>query len=212
MSDFRRRLMMCKKSESDLPSGYTRLNYLESTGTQYINMGITPYYVRKLQLIFDYQITDDFTKDVDLFGATNGSYFCQLFAFIKFDKVGLQWANVGDDIYRNLYINKDNIRHKINVDGLNKKIVCDNIVYELNRYLSDFSPNNRNFYLFGRNNNNKIADRLISARIYSFKIQNGDELYQNFVPALDTTNKPCLYDTVSKQPFYNQGTGEFLYG
>ena len=36
MSDFRRRLM-CKKNESELPLGYTKLNCLESTGTQLIN-------------------------------------------------------------------------------------------------------------------------------------------------------------------------------
>lgn len=210
MSDFRRRLMR-KKIESELPSGYTRLNYLESTGTQHINMGITPYYVENKQLIVDYKILNDFTENVVLFGASNGIYYCMLFAFTNFDKVGLQWSNVSGDIYYNLYINKDNIRHKINIDGLNKKIVCDNIVYELYTHTIGSTPNNRNFYLFGRNYNN-IADRLISARIYSFKIQNGDELYRNFVPALDTKNRPCLYDTVSKQPFYNQGTGEFLYG
>ena len=211
MSDFRRRLMMLRKNESDLPSGYTRLNYLESTGTQYINMGITPYYVENKQLIVDYKILNDFTENVVLFGASDNHYFCQLFASITYDKVGLQWASVGDDIYKNLYMNKDNIRHKINIDGLNKKIVCDNIVYVLNKCIINNPPNNRNFYLFALNNNN-IADRLISARIYEVKIKNGDELYQNFVPALDTTNKPCLYDTVSKQPFYNHGTGEFLYG
>lgn len=43
MSDFRRRLMICKKAESELPTGYTRLNYLEKDGnTQYINTGIIP--------------------------------------------------------------------------------------------------------------------------------------------------------------------------
>ena len=104
MSDFRRRLM-CKKIESGLPSGYTRLNYLESTGTQYIDLGVTPYYVENKQLIVDYKILDDFTENVVLFGATNGNYYCWLFAYTIFDKIGLQWANVGDDIYRNLYIN-----------------------------------------------------------------------------------------------------------
>lgn len=39
MSDFRRRLMR-KKIESELPSGYKKLNYLESTGTQYIDTDV----------------------------------------------------------------------------------------------------------------------------------------------------------------------------
>ena len=41
MSNFRRRLMMSIK-KSKLPSGYTELEYLESTGTQYIDTGIIP--------------------------------------------------------------------------------------------------------------------------------------------------------------------------
>ena len=31
------------------------------------------------------------------------------------------------------------------------------------------------------------------------------------VPALDPTGTPCMYDTVSRKPFYNSGTGDFLY-
>lgn len=31
------------------------------------------------------------------------------------------------------------------------------------------------------------------------------------VPALDTNGKPCMYDTIAKQPIYNAGDGEFGY-
>ena len=40
--------------------------------------------------------------------------------------------------------------------------------------------------------------------------ENG-ELVRNFVPSIDRAYRPCMYDTVTKQSFYNQGTGEFLY-
>ena len=29
------------------------------------------------------------------------------------------------------------------------------------------------------------------------------------IPCLDENGVPCMYDTISKQTFYNQGTGEF---
>lgn len=48
-------------------------------------------------------------------------------------------------------------------------------------------------------------------KIYYFKIFKNNELVFDGIPALDENNKPCMYDTVSKQTFYNQGTGEFLY-
>ena len=48
-------------------------------------------------------------------------------------------------------------------------------------------------------------------KIYYFKIFKNNELVFDGIPALDENNKPCMYDTVSKQTFYNKGTGEFLY-
>ena len=53
-----------------------------------------------------------------------------------------------------------------------------------------------------------LEKRVSKAKIYSFTV--GDML--NLIPCLDSDNKPCMYDTVSKKTFYNNGTGEFLYG
>ena len=57
-----------------------------------------------------------------------------------------------------------------------------------------------------------IAAVILIVAVFAIINYDNDKIIRNFVPALDTTNKPCLYDTVSKQPFYNHGTGEFLYG
>ena len=44
-----------------------------------------------------------------------------------------------------------------------------------------------------------------------FKLYENNKIIFNLIPALDVSKKPCMYDTVTKQSFYNQGTGEFLY-
>lgn len=207
MSNFRRRLM-CKKSESDLPSGYTRLNYLESTGTQYIDIGITPYELRNKQLFLDYQITDNFSKNFRLFGAYDNTQqygFCQIFANTNIENMGLQW---GTPVF-NDYIPKNNLRHSLFIDCLNKKMNIDGHVYYIT--INPYYSIHINSYLFCRNSNS-IPDNFASLKIYNFIIQKYDELFLNFMPALDHNKRPCLYDTVSQQPFYNQGTGEFLYG
>ena len=50
-------------------------------------------------------------------------------------------------------------------------------------------------------------------KLYSFKTWNeNDELVLDLIPVLDNNNTPCMYDKVSQQFFYNQGTGEFGYG
>lgn len=48
-------------------------------------------------------------------------------------------------------------------------------------------------------------------RIYSFTISKDGNKIMNLIPALDRNSTPCMYDTISKQTFYNKGTGEFLY-
>ena len=50
------------------------------------------------------------------------------------------------------------------------------------------------------------------ARLYWLKIYDSNgNLVRDFIPVLDKSNVPCLYDKVSKTYFYNQGTGQFLY-
>ena len=45
---------------------------------------------------------------------------------------------------------------------------------------------------------------------YCYIERNGERIF-NFIPALDSNDVPCMYDTVSGETFYNQGTGDFLY-
>ena len=67
--------------------------------------------------------------------------------------------------------------------------------------------------LFGRRiNTNGNNEEVNKQRIYYFKQYENDILVQNLIPCLDSNNRPCMYDTVSGQTFYNQGTGEFIAG
>lgn len=43
---------------------------------------------------------------------------------------------------------------------------------------------------------------------FSAKLASGEV---NFIPAIDPTGAPCMFDLVSRKPFYNAGTGDFIY-
>ena len=58
------------------------------------------------------------------------------------------------------------------------------------------------------NNNDRHKGRCRNAWI---KDQNGDYVF-NAIPVLDLSGRPAMYDDVSGQFFYNQGTGEFTWG
>lgn len=50
-------------------------------------------------------------------------------------------------------------------------------------------------------------------KLYSYKKwELGEPVQQHFVPALDPSGTPCMFDLVSKQPFKNVGSGQFVAG
>lgn len=51
-----------------------------------------------------------------------------------------------------------------------------------------------------------------SGRFYYGEILESGVLTNDIIPVLDWNDVPCLYDKVTDELFYNQGTGEFLYG
>ena len=58
-----------------------------------------------------------------------------------------------------------------------------------------------------------IFTRNAKGKIYYAKLfDNESNIIWNGIPCLDTNGTPCMYDTVSGQTFYNQGTGEFIAG
>lgn len=209
--------MMIKKSESDLPSGYTRLNYLESTGTQYIDTDVI-LDTSKLTIEIDIIICKLPSKGkwATITATQTGSYArggnIQLYSMgktqsfstggnISADK-GLIW---GDTNLNTMY------RYCVTWDDDKKTIKGSMNGIEKYFNFSGTIVTNLSLFLFAKNTMG-ILTELSEAKIFDLKIYKDNTIVRNFVPALDTANKPCLYDTVSKQPFYNQGAGEFLYG
>ena len=69
-------------------------------------------------------------------------------------------------------------------------------------------------YLFGAATPTDLAKiNRYPLRISSCKLWHPTtgELVRDFIPVLDSNNVPCMYDRVTEQFFYNQGTGDFLY-
>lgn len=55
------------------------------------------------------------------------------------------------------------------------------------------------------------ARYITQACLYTAEITKGTNVVRNLIPALDNTGAPCMFDTVTRTPFYNAGTGDFLY-
>lgn len=202
----RRRMMLGCKSE--LPSGYKRCEYLESTGTQYIDTLLLLEDLITKTIHIDFQLLDDLsTKNTRIFGmydkkSISGGFF-QFFTNHDVETYGFQYSSIQLSL-----ANKNNNRHYFCADMLNGKVFFDKELYHSKNFV--LFPSNISLTIFGRNGNEGITN-LTSARVYSFTVNDSDAKAINLIPALDPSGRPCMYDTVSKQPFYNAGTGEFLY-
>ena len=72
-------------------------------------------------------------------------------------------------------------------------------------------PTDNDFRIFGRGGSWDTQISKAGLRIYYVKLWNGDTLLYHLKPCLDEEGIPCMYDEVSGEYFYNQGTGTFGY-
>lgn len=190
-----------------LPDGYTKLAYIEGTGTQYIDTG----------KVFDYAENDEFYLRFAptavngvriMFGANihanvnePGNQLVVLNGNFRIDQNGLktQCTATANEIYDYSIKNK-----KINFSALDSAV--DAAIAE-HQNLTDSTV-----YLFGTNKNGAVeSSTMAKERIYSFYYKVNGVSIINLVPVLDSDGVPCMYDTVSRTCLYNAGTGTFDY-
>lgn len=206
----RRRLMAFEKSGGGLPEGYTAVNYLQSSGTQWIEMGVAPNQNTKAVLKIK---INDFNSGLgaSLIGSrTNANSNDQFFTYLDgvdgrrflFRMDGQPQANSWTGLTTDkIYI--------VTLSGTEMKAELEDgtAVFSKTFSVSGFEST-VTMALF----KSKPLDRGFRGRIYSCKHYSGDELIQDFVPCLDTGGVPCMFDFVSKKSFYNKGTGSFTWG
>ena len=187
-----------------LPYGYTELEYIESTGTQYIDINHT---IQNLPITVEtnFQLTSILSQNLFATSYSFGGQSEKNVYFVpyisdgkfKFDNFELEQA------YIEKWYNASFIQSSSNLSNMEIKL-NDNI-YQVKTNILKL-PINSGFQLFSASN------RFFAYyKCRYFKLYENDKIIFNLIPALDVSKKPCMYDTVTKQTFYNQGTGEFLY-
>jgi len=198
---------------SGLPSGYKKLQYIQSTGTQYIDTGIIPKNDTKV----DYTLTPNKLSSLTFYFGTYGNTDTtgRCFFFINgVEQIQLEFGfGTGTGISGTNYYDFDvpsnwvNTKHLVSI--ANKKMYIDN---ELKATLSgNLSGNTLSFYI-GKAND--ILSRTgTSQKIHDVKLWSSDSLVRNFIPAQRTSDSEIgMYDTVTNTFFTNQGTGTFIAG
>ena len=187
----------------EIPDGATRVEYLQSNGSQYINTQVRGKVGITAELDHSWASADDKT----LLGSRNGSAH-RFFVFHNnrgrlgygLNGTFAYYKEAADTSYDTRYLALAKI-----VDG-EQSLVLDGIAYGTAGTISSSFDSGNDMYLFGCNDNGSLA-LSASAKIYAAKIWLDGDLKREFVPCLDSNGKPAMYDRVSGGYFYNVGTG-----
>ena len=206
----KRRLMAFEKSGGGLPSSYTAVDYLQSTGTQWIEMGVTPN--QNTKAVLKIKINVFTSKGASLIGSRTNINSDDQFTTYLDDYGGTRFLFRMDGqpkttSWTGLTTNKIYI---VTLSGTEMKAELEDgtAVFSKTFSVSDFTST-LTMALF---RSKGVSGDYFRGRIYSCKHYSGDELIQDFQPCLDTNGVPCMFDFVSRKPFYNVGTGSFAWG
>lgn len=195
---------------------YTPIEYIESTGTQWIDTLIAVNTLTNPTIETKFQMTTD-NADIDWFGTqSNGSntiiYDVEVHpnravTYIRWGttaKMSLQFVN--NKSAMDLKFTSEPHTLKM-TGGKNLEIFVDNELVAVGTGNGTFvNPEHLNI---GRGRGNVGAAR---ARWYNFIISNDNTVLFNGIPVLDPNSVPCMYDRVTDTLFYNSGTGDFIAG
>lgn len=203
----RRHVMLGAASQQNrgglLPSGYTKLEYIESTGTQYIDTGIVP------------------TKNIGIRGKACYTAVANSQSIIGYRTNAGDtrfWLNESIGLFRPSmggYIDSS-----VPVVPNETKDFSFNYNNDLKAYWGDESENltylgtvwQDSLYVFCANVYGS-PDYFAHLKLYYLAIYNGNSLVRNLIPCcLNSDNILGMYDTVSQTFFTNAGTGPFIAG
>lgn len=183
-----------------LPNGYTELEYIQSTGTQYIDTGFKAN--NNTHVLMDSEFLETPSSNTALFGArtsANNKNYAMLFipSYFRSDynTSYTQTWSISAKIRRIYDKNKQTTR----IDG-------DNQSYSNVKFQTDY-----NLTLFAINAAGTVL-WFASMRLFSCKIYDNGTLIRDFIPCKNAAGVIGLYDLVNSKFYANAGKGVFTAG
>lgn len=194
-----------------LPSGYKRLEYIQSSGTQYVDTGVSA--PSGFQADIDFKLASLSTTSTNdaIIGAHNDSapYSRNYFAA---KAAGFE-VGVGE-AYLQGEVPTTNERYMVDVSTVYSDIhlVVNSVEHSLTTDISATDEHSANtLYLLwchgGSEWFSKCACKLYACRIYA-----SDKLVRDFIPCISDTDEVGLWDDVNGVFYDNAGTGTFTAG
>ena len=187
---------------SRLPEGYAEVQYIQSTETQWIDIGFKPNQNTRIKM--DCNVIGFNSGDAFLFGAriaSGNTAFC-----LAADDANTRWFALYGNAVQNptgTCTGKHSIDFNQNVLTLDGK----NFTFEKTTFQSSY-----NLLLFATITNGNVDSQRGKMAIYSCQIYDNGNLIRDFVPCIAPTGAVGLYDLVGGKFYGNAGTGVLLAG
>lgn len=206
MNDRRRAIMGIAKSGGGLPSAYQEVEYLESTGEQYIDTLFSVNSNSCLEIEGYFSHISGRTRDgarIDIMTAAF-NFMSVASDYMRIDYGTQQLTDLPKDM---LYLKLDGKNNAVDI------VYADNTQSSISLQQQTFATG-LNYYLFSLNNNGQV--QFSSERITACKLSDNGLLFRNFVPCYrKADNKAGLYDTVNDIFYTNANTSasqDFIVG
>ena len=182
------------------------INYIQSTGTQYIDSGVVETADTAIDCSFD--IVSPASDYV--FGSKQNSQNMAYNAF--FNDNAFEYNYV--DIFNDSSISLRSVTISQNVTGTkNKIVITDSNLGAVEYEKSIGTPQNETILICAiRKNDGSIRPYGGKLKIKYFKIKQKGELVRDFIPRKNSSGEASLYDNITKQFYGNAGSGAFIPG
>ena len=191
-----------------LPEGYTQLDYIESTGTQYIDTGYKPTNLTEIEISFylnGVAVETSSSQQLCLFGCYDNNNWWLLGNYKVADDMFGEFIWAGGKASANLLgYSKQKISF---ING----IYTDSSGNTKTVNISTSKTSQQNLYIMARNKNGN-AEQYFNGKIYTFKMWESNVLIRNYIPCKNANNEIGLYDLITNTFYGNSGTGTFVAG
>ena len=186
---------------SRLPDGYQEVEYLESTGYQWIDSNI----IVDINTEVRCEVAATLLNDGKIFGSGVSGEYNSLFL------LGTTNTLLSSVQYHPTLT--DTLRHNIVFNNNNHQLIIDNVV--LKTYNTVFISPSPSAFVFSTGQRNVTAEECSSIKLYSMTILNNvsAEILGEFVPCyIISNNQSGLYDIKNDVFLPNLGTKSFVVG
>ncbi len=205
MSSFRQLMMRSKGGGSPIPAQYEVVDYIQSSGTQYIDTGLYPNQDYGAVVSFKY-IAQGFVFGAELNWANK-----------SFDLIpspdGVTYVYDGSTSFRYYGTMNTTSLYTCDLKGRVGKLYKDEaLIYEYTDPFTRSFTSSYKLVLFALNRGGSIRENG-KIKMYACDIYENDVVLRSFVPVFDTINQVYgLYDVVGQQFYGNLGSGNFTGG